>query len=89
MPFYQAIFGDHFRFLHVIRDGRDVAYGDNQMQFWMLCEKHYSASFCDRTKTDHHVASMQFWQDVNIHCSSYSFFYPWRENWPAIFFLEN
>ena len=66
MPFYQAIFGDHFRFLHVIRDGRDVAYGDNQMQFWMLCEKHYSASFCDRTKTDHHVASMQFWQDVNI-----------------------
>lgn len=41
LPFYQAVFGDHFRFLHVLRDGRDVAYGDNQMQFWMLCEKFY------------------------------------------------
>ena len=27
LPFYQAVFGDHFRFLHVMRDGRDVAYG--------------------------------------------------------------
>ena len=36
------------------------------MQFWMLCEKHYSPAFCDRSKVDHHVASMQFWQDVNL-----------------------
>jgi hypothetical protein len=41
LPFYQAVFGDHFRFLHVLRDGRDVSFGDNQMQFWMLCAKFY------------------------------------------------
>ena len=57
LPFYQAVFGDNFRFLHVLRDGRDVAYGDNQMQFWMLCERFYGAAdpaFCDRDKKDHH-----------------------------------
>ena len=61
LPFYQAVFGDKFRFLHVLRDGRDVAYGDNQMQFWMLCERFYgkASGFCDREKMNHHVASIQ------------------------------
>jgi hypothetical protein len=66
LPFYQAVFKDNFRFLHVLRDGRDVAYGDNQMQFWMLCAKLYGEDFCNRDRVDHHRASLQFWQDVNM-----------------------
>jgi len=71
LPFYQAIFGDNFRFLHVLRDGRDVSFGDNQMQFWMLCNKFYGAGsgMCelgqDKDHSHHHCASLSFWGDVN------------------------
>lgn len=37
LPYYKAILGDNFRFVHVVRDGRDVAVGDNQMQYNGLC----------------------------------------------------
>ena len=37
LPYYKAVLGDAFRFIHVVRDGRDVALGDNQMQHHSLC----------------------------------------------------
>ena len=37
LPYYKAILGDAFRFIHVVRDGRDVALADNQRQYHSLC----------------------------------------------------
>ena len=37
MQYFYQLFRGNFRVIHVIRDGRDVATGANQMQFGSLC----------------------------------------------------
>jgi len=32
LPFYQAMFGHNWRFIHLVRDGRDIAFGANHQQ---------------------------------------------------------
>lgn len=39
LPFFEYFFEGKLRFVHVIRDGRDVALGDNQNQYQAICGK--------------------------------------------------
>lgn len=38
LPLFHHMLGGNFKIIHVVRDGRDVALGDNQAQFNGLCE---------------------------------------------------
>lgn len=41
------MFGPKWRFLHVVRDGRDVAFGSDHRQFDELCDVMYGSEVCE------------------------------------------
>ena len=81
LPLYHAALGDKWKFVHVIRDGRDLAAGDNTKMHDQLCcifygiptpWKHWACSDprCDQSRKGGNAASSfaakyQFWQDSN------------------------
>lgn len=69
--FYHELFNGKFRFVHVVRDGRDVALGDNQMQHSGLCKfvngSHHNRTFKSSCGREGHrtAARVNFWARVN------------------------
>ena len=70
--FYHELFNGKFRFVHVVRDGRDVALGDNQMQHSGLCQfiggTHHNQTFKSTCGREGHrtAARVNFWARVNL-----------------------
>jgi len=61
LPFIQAQFPT-FRFIHVVRDGRDMAVSGNQNQYM----KHYAAAFgAELPGDDNAIASFRLWCKAN------------------------
>ena len=63
VPFYRAIFQERFKFLHVVRDGRDVAYGKNQNQYNYFSGHLYGLGGTVRKNA---FWKMRYWGDVNL-----------------------
>jgi hypothetical protein len=55
------------RFLHLVRDGRDMAYSDNQVQL----RKHGAAVLGEREGLPAAVRSIALWNDVNLRAADY------------------
>lgn len=55
------------RFLHVVRDGRDMAYSDNQLQL----RKHGAAVLGDAADEPTALRSIALWSEVNQHAADY------------------
>jgi hypothetical protein len=55
------------RFLHVVRDGRDMAYSENQMQL----RKHGHAVLEDEQGHSEAIRSIALWNDVNVRAADY------------------
>ena len=67
LPLIKAQFPD-FRFIHVVRDGRDMAVSRNQNQYL----KHYAAAFGEDTPGDDNaVASFRLWCKANAEVANY------------------
>ena len=56
-----------FRFLHLVRDGRDMAYSDNQVQL----RKHGDALLGDAVGLSEALRSISLWNDVNLRAADY------------------
>lgn len=41
LPYFKGALKDNFRIVHVVRDGRDVALGDNRMMMDSLCRRYF------------------------------------------------
>ncbi len=68
LPFFKQIFPG-LRFVHLVRDGRDMAVSDNQAQY----RKHFSAAF-GRPPVGQALdpmASCQLWSKVNLEVARY------------------
>jgi hypothetical protein len=55
------------RFLHLVRDGRDMAYSENQVQL----RKHGDALIGEDDGTSAAVRSISLWRDVNLRAADY------------------
>lgn len=61
-PYFYRLFRGNFRVIHVIRDGRDVATGENQMQFGSLCKHAFTdRALCEKTPPN----ALRFWAKMN------------------------
>jgi Sulfotransferase family len=56
-----------FRFLHLVRDGRDMAYSDNQVQL----RKHGDALLGQGAGMTETLRSISLWNDVNLRAADY------------------
>ena len=56
-----------FRFLHLVRDGRDMAFSDNQVQL----RKHGDAVLGSDDEAPGAVRSISLWSDVNLRAADY------------------
>jgi hypothetical protein len=70
MPFFQHFFDGKLRFIHVIRDGRDVALGDNQNQYQSVCGKTEETRSlgCDPKSLSNRLL---FWAMMNLQAYEY------------------
>jgi Sulfotransferase family len=66
LPFFDGHFDD-LRFLHVVRDGRDMAFSDNQQQLM----KHGSAVLEGRVSRRRPLRSIALWNKVNLMAADY------------------
>jgi hypothetical protein len=55
------------RFVHVVRDGRDMAHSANQNQ----ARKHFCAMFRESPPADQSAGSIRFWSHANIHAATF------------------
>jgi hypothetical protein len=61
LPFFEAALGnDGFRFLHVLRDPKEVVFGNNQQVFDSLCDLYYG-HICEKGPGK----KLEFWVDLN------------------------
>lgn len=65
LPVFQRIFQGRFRYIHVIRDGRDVARGDNQMQFNSNCKWLGLCPSAQPKKSSRADLRLEFWARLN------------------------
>lgn len=66
LPFLSVAFpGAHF--VHVVRDGRDMALSSNQNQV----RKHFRAMFGEPVPSNSEQASMRFWSTVNVDAAAH------------------
>ena len=61
LPLLHSVLGERFKFIHVLRDGKDVAMGDNNRLFREQCAKYYGRQ-CPNTL----LLKTQFWSDLNF-----------------------
>jgi hypothetical protein len=61
LPFIVSAPGSKMKFVHVIRDPKEVASGDNQRLFVTECSRYYGKGRCPRSFEMHY----EFWTDVN------------------------
>ncbi|GBG24436.1 Hypothetical Protein FCC1311_006542 [Hondaea fermentalgiana] len=61
LPIFKAALGRQFKFVHILRDGRDVANGSNQQMFNGLCQMYFGRT-CRRSLKDRLV----FWATMNV-----------------------
>jgi O-antigen biosynthesis protein len=66
LPFLSVAFPGA-RFVHVVRDGRDMALSSNQNQV----RKHFSAMFGGPVPRDSEQAAMRLWSTVNVDASAH------------------
>lgn len=66
MPFLAVAFPGA-RFVHVVRDGRDMALSLNQNQ----PRKHFRAMFRDTGPEDPATRAMRFWSHANVHAAAF------------------
>ena len=68
LPFFDYYFSGRFRFIHVIRDGRDIALGDNQNQYKGACSKADSVGGeCDSSIS----SRLLYWAVMNMEVFDY------------------
>ena len=78
LPFFRAVLKNNFKFIHVIRDGREVAIGRNRNFYSTLCRKYYynlsksrlqsiNDTFCNNSRK----SRLRLWSDVNIEVLNY------------------
>lgn len=60
IPFLRSRF-PHMRFIHVVRDGRDISFSENQLQ-----AMHYGARLVPRSGEPSEVASAAWWNWANL-----------------------
>jgi hypothetical protein len=60
LPLFQALYPE-LQFIHVVRDGRDMAFSENQNQL----RKHYAAMFGEDVSGDLPSASLRLWAKAN------------------------
>ena len=60
LPVFLSVLGRKFKFVHVLRDGKDVVQGDNQILYDHFCNTYYG-KHCDRSLRQH----LDFWSDLN------------------------
>jgi hypothetical protein len=69
--FYEQALQGQYKLVHVLRDGRDVATGDNQMQYSSLCGglngTNGKATPCSKINEGaaHHRDALRFWAQMN------------------------
>ena len=66
LPFLSVAFPG-MRFVHVVRDGRDMAHSANQNQ----TRKHFRAMFREPPPADQSAGSIRFWSHANIHAATF------------------
>jgi hypothetical protein len=78
LPFYHLALKDKFRYVHVVRDGRDVSIGDNQMQHRGLCRHVNSVddigeNLCgsSKDKLEDPSSRLEFWARMNTDAYNY------------------
>lgn len=63
LPYMKAVLGDGFKYIHVIRDGREVATGNNKRFYRDICSLfHEERKWCTQTKKNR----LRFWASFNI-----------------------
>jgi len=62
LPFFQHILGSRLKFVHVVRDGRDVAGGANQLMFKSLCSVYNGRTCVSYDKRER----LEFWGKTNL-----------------------
>lgn len=60
LPIFKATLGSSFKFVHVLRDGKDVVFGNNDRMFRDLCTPYFGKA-CPNTM----VMSLKFWAELN------------------------
>jgi hypothetical protein len=60
LPYWHSTLGGKFKFIHVLRDGKDVSQGENQIIFQDHCALYYGRACSD--SIGQHFA---FWADLN------------------------
>ena len=73
LPYFFATLGDKFAFIHVIRDGREVASGDNNYLFMDHCHLYYGGK-CSENK------AAEMWADLNQEIFEYAMESPMLAN---------
>jgi len=61
LPLFHDVLGRKFRFVHVLRDGRDVANGSNRKMFHALCSDYFNRK-CENSLSD----ELKFWAALNL-----------------------
>jgi hypothetical protein len=61
LPFLAAAMGDKMRFVHVLRDPKEVVSGDNQQMFVGECRRYYGRMKCSRS----FEKKYEFWTDMD------------------------
>lgn len=62
LPFLISAMGNKMRFVHVLRDPKEVVMGDNQQMFVGECRRYYGREKCSRS----YEKKSEFWADVNM-----------------------
>ncbi len=66
LPFFHSVFPD-LKFLHVVRDGRDMAYSTNQNQLRLYGELSVAEQCCSQAER-----SIALWERANLSASEYA-----------------
>lgn len=67
LPFWHSSMGRKFKFIHVLRDGKDVIEGDNEKLYNDHCEPYYGRP-CDKSLKQR----LDFWADLNREIFEYA-----------------
>jgi len=64
LPYINFVTSNRFKYVHIVRDGRDIAAGDNQYFFNSICKKYHTddSSLCDDTL----VNKIELWSRLNL-----------------------
>jgi len=66
LPYINYVLGkNRMKYIHVVRDGRDIASGENQFFFYQVCKYYYPANLlhkCDPTVENR----IEFWSRLNL-----------------------